>query len=198
MAVTRKLLKGMGLTEEQVDTIIEAHTETVTGLQADINRYKAEAEKLPGVQKQLSDLEAAKDGGYKEKYEKEHKDFEDFKTAQSAKETRTAKETAYRAVLTGIGLKGKKLQDTILASVDFESVKLGKDGKITDAASLEATLKADWADYIDTESKGGAHVDNPPGGGGGKKSRKEILDIKDPAERQKAIAENMDVFLKGE
>lgn len=162
MAVTRKLLKGMGLTEEQVDTIIEAHTETVTGLQADINRYKAEAEKLPGVQKQLSDLEAAKDGGYKEKYEKEHKDFEDFKTAQSAKETRTAKETAYRAVLTGIGLKGKKLQDTILASVDFESVKLGKDGKITDAASLEATLKADWADYIDTESKGGAHVDNLP------------------------------------
>ena len=26
MSITRKLLKGMGLTEEQVDTIIEAHT----------------------------------------------------------------------------------------------------------------------------------------------------------------------------
>ncbi len=32
MSITRKLLKGMGLTEEQVDTIIEAHTETVNGL----------------------------------------------------------------------------------------------------------------------------------------------------------------------
>lgn len=26
MALTRKLLRGMGLTDEQVDTIIEAHT----------------------------------------------------------------------------------------------------------------------------------------------------------------------------
>ena len=32
MSITRKLLKGMGLTDEQVDTIIEAHTETVDGL----------------------------------------------------------------------------------------------------------------------------------------------------------------------
>ena len=32
MAVTRKFLKGMGLTDEQVDTIIEAHSETVDGL----------------------------------------------------------------------------------------------------------------------------------------------------------------------
>ena len=27
MALTRKLMKGMGLTDEQVDTIIEAHTD---------------------------------------------------------------------------------------------------------------------------------------------------------------------------
>ena len=32
MALTRKLLKGMGLTDEQVDTIIEAHADTVDGL----------------------------------------------------------------------------------------------------------------------------------------------------------------------
>ena len=52
MALTRKLLKGMGLTDEQVDTIIEAHTDTVDGLKADVTRYKADAEKLPGIQKQ--------------------------------------------------------------------------------------------------------------------------------------------------
>lgn len=34
MALTRKLLKGMGLTEEQMDTIIEAHTDTVDGLKS--------------------------------------------------------------------------------------------------------------------------------------------------------------------
>ena len=51
MALTRKLLKGMGLTDEQVDTIIEAHTDTVDGLKADVSRYKADAEKLPDIQK---------------------------------------------------------------------------------------------------------------------------------------------------
>ena len=45
MAITRKLLKGMGLTEEQQDTIIEAHTDTVNGLKADVERYKADAER---------------------------------------------------------------------------------------------------------------------------------------------------------
>ena len=65
MALTRKLLKGMGLTEEQVDTIIEAHTETTDGLKKDIEKYKGDAEKLPGVQKELNDLKTAGDGGYK-------------------------------------------------------------------------------------------------------------------------------------
>ena len=69
MALTRKLLKGMGLTEEQVDTIIEAHTDTVDGLKEDIKKYKDNAEKLPTVQKELDDLKAAGDGGFKHKYE---------------------------------------------------------------------------------------------------------------------------------
>ena len=56
MALTRKALKAMGLTEEQVDSIIEAHTETVDGLKSQVNAYKADAEKLPGVEKELNDL----------------------------------------------------------------------------------------------------------------------------------------------
>ena len=92
MSITRKLLKGMGLTDEQVDTIIEAHTETVDGLKADVSRYKADAGKLAGVQKELDDLKAAGDGGYKSKYEKEHSDFEAFKSNITAKETKAAKE----------------------------------------------------------------------------------------------------------
>ena len=58
MALTRTLLKGLGLTEEQVGTIIEAHSETVNGLKEELGTYKAAAEKLPGVQKELDDLKA--------------------------------------------------------------------------------------------------------------------------------------------
>ena len=106
MALTRKLLKGMGLTDEQVDTIIEAHTDTVDGLKADVSKYKSDAEKLPGVQKQLDDLKAAGDGGYKEKYEKEHSDFEAYKSGVTAKESKAAKEKAVRAYF-----ESKKITD---------------------------------------------------------------------------------------
>lgn len=99
MAVTRNFLKGMGLTEEQVGAIIDEHVDTTNALKADRDKYKAEAEKLPGVQKELNDLKAKGDGGWEAKYEKEHSDFETYKTAQIAKESRAAKETAYTALL---------------------------------------------------------------------------------------------------
>ena len=92
MALTRKSLKAMGLTDEQVESIIEMHTETTDGLKADVSKYKTDAEKLAEVQKELEALKAKGDDGYKEKYEKEHKAFEDFKTEQANKEARAAKD----------------------------------------------------------------------------------------------------------
>ena len=55
MSLTRKLLKGMGLTDEQVDTIIEAHTDTVDGLKEQANAYKADAEHANTYRKIIED-----------------------------------------------------------------------------------------------------------------------------------------------
>ena len=52
MALTRNMLKGMGLTDEQVSAIIDAHTDTTDALKAQRDQYKADAEKLPAVQKE--------------------------------------------------------------------------------------------------------------------------------------------------
>ena len=109
MSITRKLLKGMGLTDEQVDTIIEAHTETVDGLKSDVSRYKADAGKMADVQKELDDLKAAGDGGYKSKYEKEHSDFEAFQSNITAKETKAAKEKTVRAFFESKNITGANL-----------------------------------------------------------------------------------------
>ena len=160
MALTRKLLKGMGLTEEQVDTIIEAHSETVDGLKTDINKYKGDAEKLPSVQKELDDLKAAGDGGYKEKYEKEHKAFEDFKQAQTAKETRQAKEAAYREFLKTVGVSEKRIP-AIMKVTDLDSIEMDGD-KFKDADKLTETVKTEWADFIETSNTNGANTNTPP------------------------------------
>ncbi len=160
MALTRKLLKGMGLTEEQVDTIIEAHTETVDGLKTDINKYKGDAEKLPGVQKELDNLKAAGDGGYKEKYEKEHEAFENFKQAQTAKETRQAKEIAYREFLKSVGVSEKRIP-SVMKVTDLDGIELDGD-KIKDAEKLTESVKTEWADFIETSNTNGANTQNPP------------------------------------
>ena len=160
MALTRKLLKGMGLTEEQVDTIIEAHTETTDGLKKDIEKYKDNAEKLPTVQKELDDLKAAGDGGYKEKYENEKKAFEDFKKAQSEKETREAKVTAYTAFLKSVGVSEKRIP-SIIKVTDLSSVELEGD-KVKDADKLTESVKTEWADFIENSNTNGSNTSNPP------------------------------------
>ena len=56
MALTRKYLKSIGLTEDQIEGIVEEHIATVNDLKETANKYKADADKLPTVQKELDDL----------------------------------------------------------------------------------------------------------------------------------------------
>lgn len=202
MAITRKLLKGMGLTEEQQDTIIEAHTDTVNGLKADVDRYKADAEKLPGVQKELDDLKGKGDDGYKEKYESEHKAFEDYKKTVDAEKTTAAKEKAVEAVLKKIGVSEKRLQSVAkLAKADglLDALELNDDGAVKEADKLEKNLKDSYSEYITTTSTKGADTPTPPANSGGanltmadiyKKDEKGRY-VMDYEERLKAIEENL-------
>ena len=197
MALTRKLLKGMGLTDEQVDTIIEAHTDTVDGLKADISKYKTDAEKLPGVQKELDNLKAAGDGGYKEKYEKEHSAFEAFKTDITAKESKAAKEKAVRAYFESKNITGANL-DLAMRGCGEEMAALElENGKIKDTKSLDALMDGTYKGLVSTTRTKGADPANPPANaGGGAMTKDQIMQIKDRAERRAAIAANMNLFEK--
>lgn len=202
MALTRKLLKGMGLTDEQVDTIIEAHTDTVDGLKADVSKYKADAEKLPSVQKELDSLKAAGDGGYKEKYEKEHSAFETFKTDITAKESKAAKEKAVRAYFESKNITGANL-DLAMRGCGEEMAALELDGdKIKDTKALDALVDGTYKGLVSTTQTHGANPANPPANTGGANLTKADIYKKDDkgryvmstAERQKALAENPDLM----
>ena len=162
MSLTRKLLKGMGLTDEQVDTIIEAHTDTVDGLKEQVNTYKADAEKLPNVQKELDDLKAAGDGGFKEKFEKEHSDFENFKKTIQEKETKAAKESAAKAFFESKGITGNSLEIAMRGS-SAEIAALELDGeKIKDSSALDALVNGTFKALVSTTTTKGANIPNPP------------------------------------
>lgn len=170
MALIRKGLLAAGLTENQVDFVMEGHTETVDGLKEERDRYKADAEKLPGVQKELDDLKGKGDDGYKEKYESEHKAFEDYKTSVAAEKTTAAKEKALETALKKVGIADKRLQSVArLCKGDglLDKLELDEKGAIKDSDKLETSLKESYSDYIVTTSKKGANTANPPSGNGG-------------------------------
>ena len=197
MALTRKALKAMGLTDEQVDSIIEMHTETTDGLKADLNKYKGDAEKLPAVQKELNELKAAGDGGYKEKYEKEHKDFEDFKKAQKGKDEREAREKVYREILKEAGVSEKRI-DSIIKVADINALEL-EDGKAKEKDKLIESVKTEWSDFIVADGATGAKTSTPPGNGGKTSmTREDISKISDRSERRAAMIANKHLYEKGD
>ncbi len=174
MALTRRSLKAMGIEDEKIEQIIEAHTETVNGLKADIDRYKADAEALPDVQKQLekaqADLEAGKKDSYKVKYEAIKEEFEGFKADQAKKESHAAKETAYRAILKEAGISEKRLESVLRVS-DVDSVELDEKGQIKGTSDLLKNVKNEWADFIVTTETQGADTSNPPANNAGNESK---------------------------
>ena len=196
MALTRKLLKGLGLTDEQVDTIIEAHTDTVDGLKADVSKYKTDAEKLSDVQKELDDLKAKGDDGWKEKHDKLKGEFDKYKGDIEAKETKANKEKAVRAFYESKGITGKNLEIAMRGSrAEIDGIELDGD-KIKDNSTLDALVKGDFSGLVATTTTKGANTATPPANNGGKtgKTKEEIMAIRDPAVRQAEIAKNPEVF----
>lgn len=168
MALTRGMLKGMGLTEEQVGAIIDEHVATIDGLKADRDKYKADAENLPGVQKELDDLkkkmESSDSNEWQEKYKKEHNDFEQYK-AQVAEEKRESEcKGLYKELLLNNGV-GESHIDSILRVTDFKNIKIGEDGKLENADKLTEDIKSAWSGFITSKSTQGASVATPPATG---------------------------------
>ena len=168
-AEIRKII-GESCTDEIENQLVALHLGVVDPLKDDVTRYKADAEKLPAVQKELDDLKGKGDDGYKEKYESEHQAFEDYKTSVAAEKTTAAKEKALETALKKVGIADKRLQSVArLCKGDglLDKLELDDKGAIMDSDELEASLKESYSDYIVTTSTQGANTANPPAGNGG-------------------------------
>lgn len=202
MALTRKMLKAMGIEEEKIDEIVDAHAETVDALKKERDKYREDAEKYSDVKQKYDDLkkevESKESDPYKEKYTKEHKAFEEYKAGVETERTRAAKTSAYKALLKKAGVSDKRI-DSILKVTAIDEIQLDDDGNVKDADKVIKDIKAEWAEFIVTEGKRGAGTENPPNNTGGNKMTRADIYKKDDhgryilstAQRQKAIAESI-------
>ena len=202
MAFTRKFLSALGIEDEKVDEIINAHTEVVNGLKEDRDSWKAKAEesqdageRLKEVQKELSDLKEGADP-FEEKYNDLKNEYDKYKNEQEEKALTARKSEAYRGLLKDAGIAEKRIDTILKASPSaIQKIDFEEDGNVKDAKDIVGKLKEEWADFIvQSETKGSNPATPPTNTGGGGMSKEEIMAIKDGAARRKAIAENIQLF----
>lgn len=194
MALTRTMLKGMDIDKENIDKIIEAHTETVDALKEARDEYKAKAEKL---ETEKTDIEGLKESmidkseydSLKTKYDNLNNEYKTYKEDVANKATKASKAEAYKTLLKESGV-AEKYVDKVLKVTDLEGVELDEQGAIKDADKLKEGIKSEWGEFIETKSARGAKTETPPANNGGKAlTKEEIMKIKDDTERQRAWAD---------
>lgn len=181
MALTRKMLKAMGIEEDKIDQIIDAHTETTEALKSErdsykekCDSYKENADKLEEVQSELNKLKKeVKDNDWKGKYDKEHESFEAYKKDVEDKKTLDTVKSAYKKLLSECKV-GEKQIDSIMRVTDFKDMKVGEDGNLENADKLKEGINDTWSGFITTTGTKGTDVQTPPdnnGANGGQSSR---------------------------
>lgn len=167
MALTRKLLKTLGIEDDKADEIIAAHVETVDALKSKVDESKAAADELAGAKKELEELraKAGTEAESAKKYADEHAAFEAYKAEVEGRERDREKSALYRKVLEGAGIDPKRM-DSILKVTDLSGIEV-EGGAIKGADELGKKAAEEWADFVLKTKTSGAPFDEPPAGGDG-------------------------------
>ena len=162
---------GEAYTDDIATKLVTLHLSVVDPLKDDLasanrsaEKYKAEADKVPGLQKELDGFKNGED--WKAKYEKEHSAFEDYK-GQVAKDAEVAKvKAAYKKLLTEEKISEKTLE-AIMNATDYSKMKLKEDGTLDGIEDLKKDIDTKWGGFKVTTRQRGERVDNPPRGNDG-------------------------------
>jgi hypothetical protein len=165
MAFSKQTLKAMGFTDDQVQSLIDLHTEVTDNLKAEIKKYKEDAEKLSDVQRQLdeanSKISAAEKDDYKGKYESEKAAHDKLKEDIKAKETTAKKSTAFKAYLKEKGYSDNAITKITKYGGYVDGIELDDEGKIKDSDKLLTSIEGEWGEYKPTTTKV-THTPNVP------------------------------------
>lgn len=192
MALTRKLLKSLGLEEAQIETIIDAHTETVDGLKESLKAAQTEAAKVEGLTQQLNDAndKLAKAGDAA----KVQADFDAYKQEVEAEKKAAKTDADVRAILKDAGISRASFIDAVANGYDRSKLVYGEDGKITNRDELVTAAKTDYSDFVASTASVGIPPVTPPTGKAGGMTKDEIMAIRDPEARQAEIIRNPTAF----
>lgn len=197
MAFTRSTIRnlakesGVEIPKELEDALVTEHLNARNAYAEE--QVKAELEKQPAAN--------AKNVKDSDEYKALKADFDKYKAEVTEKETKAAKEAAYRAILKDANLSEKGIEKAVKYA-EWDKIELDADGKIKGASDHIKAVKEEWAEYVTTTTTTGAKTTTPPANTGGAKLTKAEIYAKDEhgryklsaSERQKALAENPELL----
>lgn len=193
MSLSRSMLKGMGLTDEQVDAIIEEHAAAKDNLKVKIKSLEEQLKDSEEIRNKYNDLaDDVKKNNWKDKFDNLSKEFKEYKEEIENSRIQETKKEAYKNLLIKNGISEKQLS-AILEVTKYDDIEIDENGDLKDSKELEEKIKDKWGGFIVKTHVEGLNTENPPTNLGGA-SKEEILNIKDPVERQEQIAKNLELF----
>ena len=157
MAFTRSTIRslakesGVEIPKELEDALVTEHLNARNAYAEE--QVKAELEKQPAAK-----AENVKDS---EEYKALKADFDKYKAEVTEKETKAAKEAAYRAILKDANLSEKGIEKAVKYA-EWDKIELEADGKLKGANDPIKAVRDEWAEYVTTTTTTGAKTSTPP------------------------------------
>lgn len=198
-AALRKIFEGaeIEVPKDVLGQICDLHTSSMDGLPETIKELKGKL-KVAEQERDAAKAKVPADGEEtisKAEYDKLKGEFDKYKTDVQAKETKAAKEAAYRAILKDADLSEKGIEKAVKYA-DWDKIEIDSDGKLKGANDHIKAVREEWAEYVTTTTTTGAKTSTPPAnnGTGTGKTKEEIMAIKDGAVRRAEMAKNPHLF----
>ena len=164
-AALRKIFEGaeIEVPKDVLGQICDLHTSSMDGLPETIKELKGKL-KVAEQERDAAKAKVPVDGEEtisKAEYDKLKGEFDKYKTDVQAKETKAAKEAAYRAALKDANLSEKGIEKAIKYA-EWDKIELGEDGKLKGANDHIKAAREEWAEYVTTTTTTGAKTSTPP------------------------------------
>ena len=194
-----------GLTQEQVNFVMQENGKDLKKLQKEVDTLITERDNFKERAETAEETLKKFDGKDVDAMQREIDDWkkkaEDAEKNFNAKEAEREKQDLLKEAFADIEFTSNAAKNAIMAQIaDGVTVKNGKLIGFNDL--LEDAKKNDASAFVDKEQQSleqnKARFTNPMNnqnnGGAGNLTKKDIMAIKDPVERQQKIAENMSLF----
>lgn len=160
MALTRSMLKSMNLTEEQVNAIIEAHTDTVEGLKKENSALKAASASVEEVTKERDSLrdQLSRAGDAA----KVQADFDAYKQQVAKEKADALNHTDLLEIAREAGVARESFRSMIARDFDMSKIQRGEDGKVQNRAELLEAIKSNYPDCVSEITIDGTPKASPP------------------------------------